>query len=265
LTWDILKPLNVKGDYEAIEQLLSQIKEIKVEKFISDKENNDYGMQNPAGEITIRKDGHITEKILIGNLTETTLFCKKSNYDSILSLSPQLCDLLSIGIIPYRNKALCAIYAFEANELEITCQDKTLLLKKEIDSEEKEQWKIIQGNEKIEADIEKVREFFAALREIKIKEFTIDNISDFTPYGLTEAQGSIFIKTNDINHTKKILIGNEDPENNTCYIKFASENSVYKVNAAVVKLSQTIDTFFIKNKEEKIKDKITTNGGEKYE
>jgi len=184
-TWTIVSPVETAGDSAAIVSNLKSILDTKIDRKISDGENDpgQFGLENPRGEIVIRQSGNLESRLLLGdeNPTGDFIFVKYSDKPGIYTVSKSLRTYVNKSLYDLRDKRVMHIRPLDVRKIRIISREKgEVILKQDGDA-----WNIIEPV-KIPAKSNDVMSFLNRLSNGRIKAFIDESPRDLNQYGLTD-------------------------------------------------------------------------------
>ncbi len=184
-TWTIISPVETAGDSVTIVSNLKSILDTKIERKISDDENDpgQFGLENPHGEIAIRQSGDLESRLLIGdeNPTGDFIFVKYSNKPGIYTVPKSLRTYVNKSLYDLRDKRVMHIRPLDVRKIRITSREKGEVVL----TQDGDNWNIIEPV-KIPAKSNDVISFLNRLSNGRIKAFIDESPRDLRQYGLAD-------------------------------------------------------------------------------
>lgn len=184
-TWTIVSPVETAGDSSAIVSNLKSILDMKIDRKISDGENNpgQFGLEIPRGEIVIRQSGNQESRLLLGdeNPTGDFIFVKYSDKPGIYTVPRSLRTYVNKSLYDLRNKRVMHIRPLDVRKIRITSREKGEVVLKQGG----ENWNLVEPV-KIPAESNDVMSFLNRLSNGRIKTFIDESPRDLRQYGLTD-------------------------------------------------------------------------------
>ncbi|MBA3961282.1 MAG: DUF4340 domain-containing protein [Chthoniobacterales bacterium] len=183
--WEIVKPLQARGDDQKIGDLLAQVTNARIEEFIGDGSGDlhTYGLAEPRGSITIYgADDKQGETLQLGATPEKNkeqIYARFEPRHGIYALSKKTEDLLAARPNDLRDHHLVRLETDALDRIHIqgAGQPEIVLARKG------ETWTIVsKSNEPANGD--EVRRLFNTLNEQQVSKFVADTASELPKYGL---------------------------------------------------------------------------------
>jgi Domain of unknown function (DUF4340) len=187
--WEIIKPLQARGDDQRIGDLLAQVTNARVQEFIGDDRGDlqTYGLSEPRGSITIYgADDKEGRTLQIGAVTEKIKDAVYARYlprNAVYALSKKTEEILSARPNDLRDRHLVRLDTNSLDRISIegTGQPKIVLARKD------QTWTIASRNNQ-PASGDEVRLLLDTLSEQQVTKFVADTASDLPKYGLDQPQ-----------------------------------------------------------------------------
>ncbi len=182
--WDIVKPLQARGDDQKIGDLLAQITNARIEEFVADGSSDlhSYGLAEPRGSITLYgagdeqgetlqlgAEGKKKDQVYGRFLPRNGIYALPKKTEEILTVRPN--NLRDLHLMRLDTDNLDRIHIQAAGQPEI------VLARKD------ESWNIASRNGQ-PANSEEVRRLINTLNEAQVTKFVADTASDVAKYGL---------------------------------------------------------------------------------
>ena len=147
--WNVVKPVAARGDFGAIDGVLSTISSTQVQRFIAPEATGlaQYGLDKPTLTVTLAGGG-TQSALLIGKSTgEGTYFAKDSNRPIVFSVGENLLKDLRKELNDVRRKDLFEFRPFTANRVEFVRSGGTVALEKTKGKDDADVWKTGTGTQ----------------------------------------------------------------------------------------------------------------------
>jgi hypothetical protein len=185
--WEIVKPLQARGDDQKIGDLLAQVTNARIQEFVADDRGDlhAYGLSEPRGSITIYgaddKEGRtlqigamaekIKDAVYVRYLPRNAVYALPKKTEEILTVRPN--DLRDLHLVRLDTNNLDRI------NIEATGEPKIVLARKE------QSWTIANRSNQ-PANGEEVRHLISALNDQQVTRFVADTASELPKYGLDQ-------------------------------------------------------------------------------
>ena len=129
--WKISRPVAARGDYAALEGLLTRLSSAQMDKIVSaePKDLKEYGLDKPSQMATVIA-GSSRASLLFGNKTEGGLYAKDASRPMVFVVEPTFAADLDKDISEFRRKDMFDARAFNANRIELHRGAETMILEK---------------------------------------------------------------------------------------------------------------------------------------
>jgi len=198
--WEIVKPLQARGDDQKIGDLLAQVTNTRVQEFVADDHGDlhAYGLSEPRGSITIygaddksanRTDSSRGEEgrtLQIGAVAEKIKDAVYARYlprNAVYALPKKTEEILTVRPDDLRDRHLVRLDTdnLDRINIEATGKPKIVLARKE------QNWTIANRNNQ-PANGDEVRRLIRALNDQQVTRFVADTASELSKYGLDQPQ-----------------------------------------------------------------------------
>jgi hypothetical protein len=198
--WEIVKPLQARGDDQKIGDLLAQVTNTRVQEFVAEDRGDlrAYGLSEPRGSITIygaddksanRTDSSRGEEgrtLQIGAVAEKIKDAVYARYlprNAVYALPKKTEEILTVRPDDLRDRHLVRLDTdnLDRINIEATGQPKIVLARKE------QNWTIANRNNQ-PANGDEVRRLISALNDQQVTRFVADTASELSKYGLDQPQ-----------------------------------------------------------------------------
>jgi Domain of unknown function (DUF4340) len=174
--WRLAQPVVARGDFSAIEGLVSRISTLQMTSIAAEKVDKpaEYGLDKPAATVTIgNKSSQAT--LEIGRSPEAgKLYARDASRPMVFTIDASLMDDLKKAPSDYRQKDLFDARAFNTNRIDVTRDGQTWTFEKSTaknaDGQDEEAWKQTAPAQKDE-DREKISEFLSAVTLVRAESF----------------------------------------------------------------------------------------------
>ena len=198
--WEIVKPLQARGDDQRINDLLAQVTNARIQEFVGDDSSDlhTYGLSEPRGSITIygaddksarRTDSSSGEEgrtLQIGAGAEKIKEAVYARYfprRAVYALPKKTEEILTVRPNDLRDRHLVRLdtNSLDRINLESSGQPKIVLARHE------QNWTMASRNNQ-PANSDEVRRLIDTLNEQQVTRFVADTASDLPKYGLDQPQ-----------------------------------------------------------------------------
>jgi hypothetical protein len=167
--WRITKPIMARGDYAAIEGLVTRLSSSQLDKIVTEdpKSLSEYGLDKPVETATVLS-GSSRATLLFGKTTEGGMFAKDAARPIVFVLEPTLLKDIDKDISEFRRKDMFDGRSFNTNRIEVKRGSETFAFEKSKSADGKEEWKDAAGKA---ADTVKVDDLLTKLSNVRAQSF----------------------------------------------------------------------------------------------
>lgn len=144
--WKIVKPIEARGDYGAIEGLVTRLSSGQMQRIVEPEPSDlkAYGLASPAASVTVHA-GSARATLALGAEAEGARYARDLARPMVFTVDQAMATDLTRGLGDYRRKDLFDFRSYNATRVEIRRQNDTLTLEKTKDAEGKEIWRNAAG------------------------------------------------------------------------------------------------------------------------
>lgn len=235
--WKIVEPISAKADANEMENIIMDLKDLKVDVFIDDElppaEQADslshYGLSQPQIEVTVSFRDGTSKSLLVGKEKNGSVYVKLASDKTVFLVSGKIIGKLVKRPNDLRDRTIMAFQTRSVEKLELRYPGQSVICEKR-SHEEEEAWEIT-SPAKAKADRSQIDEILRKLQELRADQFVSDEPEDLAVYGLTQPVIQAIIYTGGA-EPERLLVGKKTGD--SVYVKTASGGSVYLVNARIV-------------------------------
>ena len=185
--WDIVKPLQARGDDQKIGDLLAQVTNARIQEFIGDDKGDlhAYGLSEPRGALTIYaaddKEGRTLQIGSVAEKIKDAVYARYLPRSAVYALPKKTEELLNVRPNDLRDRHLVRLDTdnLDRINLEATGQPKLVLARKD------QNWTIASRNNQ-PANADEVRRLISTLNDEQVTRFVADTASELPKYGLDQ-------------------------------------------------------------------------------
>jgi hypothetical protein len=155
--WSIVKPMQMRADYAAIEGLITSLSATLMSKFVGNDatpaELRTYGLDRPSATATVMTDdGRAT--IVLGRTENAETYAKEASRPQIVMVAPTIVADLNKPLAEYRRKDLFDARSFSTKRIEVKRGAEAFVFEKTMDKDGKETWRNAAGKTVDSAKVE---------------------------------------------------------------------------------------------------------------
>jgi len=253
-TWMLTEPLKDRADRTKVEAVLSACEFMRFKGVVKPRNGTvdlaEYGLDKPQAEVTVadRKGSHtlLIGKAFTGIDSSGTaafgkdLYVKLKDEPTIYCVSDDILDDIDQKVNDFRYRHPFELLTHRVEKIVLNNDAGTAVIIKGDD----DTWRLEQPADR--ADSTKVTDIISAVRDAEKQDFTADDVTDFTQYGLDKPSLSVEFTCKKEEGTRKLLIGKpvsepkegEKPEK--VYARVDGEKSVFTLKGEIIeKLSHS--------------------------
>ena len=246
-TWHVRQPIEAKGDAEEIEDLLSELRSLKVLTFEADGADTKVqleksGLDDPRIQVELT-DGDNTYAVDIGasipseDRTHGRVYVKTTVYqDAVYTVDEGIYHLLNKSVFDLRDKRVIDFQRTDTIRIEIKQDTETTVCTKNFDNT----WELQTPTGKIKADAEAVDALLFGVDSLEAAAFVGDSTGSLASYGL--ATPSITVAFTQRGEEKPTVLSIGDyTQDGTVYVKAEQSPQVSRVKRTLIdKIAQGI-------------------------
>jgi hypothetical protein len=185
--WEIVRPLQARGDDEKIGDLLANVTNARIQEFVSDDRGDlhAYGLSEPRGSITIygpdEKEGRTLQIGSAAEKIKDAVYTRFLPRHAVYALTKKTEDLLNVRPNDLRDRHLVRIDTNNLDRINIESsgQARVVLARKE------QNWTIASRNNQ-PANDDEVRRLLNTLNDQQVTRFVADTATELPKYGLDQ-------------------------------------------------------------------------------
>jgi hypothetical protein len=187
--WEIVKPLQARGDDQKIDDLLAQVTNARIQEFVADDRGDlhTYGLSEPRGAVTFygtdEKEGRTLQIGSGGEKIKDAIYARYLPRNAVYALPKKTEEILNIRPNDLRDRHLARIDTNNLDRINIepAGAPRMVLARKD------QNWTIAShGNQP--ANPEEVRRLLDTLNEQQVTRFVAETATELPKYGLDQPQ-----------------------------------------------------------------------------
>jgi hypothetical protein len=169
--WTVKAPIQTRGDYSAIEALLSRLSSASMIEIIDPNSPQSFGLESPTASITVGA-GSTRAVLDLGSESDGKLYARDRNRQLIFAVDPSLAPDVKKTIDDLRAKDLFEFRSFNAVRVRLTRGSETFEFQKVAGSgETADKWQRIVDGKPTDIDLTKVEDFLTKLAALRAQSF----------------------------------------------------------------------------------------------
>jgi hypothetical protein len=167
--WKVAKPFEARGDYGAIEGLVTRLSSGQMQRIVDAeaKDLKQYGLDRPATTVTVAA-GSARASLLFGATEAQAVYAKDASRPMVFAVEESLVNDVRKPAGDLRRKDVFDFRSFTANRIEVRRGADTLAFEKTKDKEGKDIWRTAGGEA---ADTTKVEDLLTKLSNLRATSF----------------------------------------------------------------------------------------------
>jgi hypothetical protein len=168
--WSLKAPTAARGDYSAIEALLTRLSTASMTEIIDPNSPESFGLETPSAVITV--GGGSTRAVLeLGAERDGKLFARDRARQLIFAVDPSLAADVKKGVDDLRDKDLFEFRSFNALGLRLVRGAQTFEFKKVTGGEGGDKWQRIADGKPTDTDLTKMEDLLTKLAALRAQSF----------------------------------------------------------------------------------------------
>lgn len=229
-TWNISKPLSLKGDDGIINHLLLTVEEAKITRVVDEAPQNlaDFGLQDPSLKIALRFKSKESKILLVGELSPLgrDTYIKLADEERVL-LSFLDTRQLNASLNDLRNKTLLDFTARDVTSVDLTYEGKAQRFVKK-----GEHWNLT-APVNARGDTDEILNFLNNIRFERIENFISETPEEAAPLGLTQPRIILNIKAEKAGRAWTLRIGKKY-DDHSYYAQRAEPHNIVTLSDSLV-------------------------------
>ncbi len=224
--WELLVPVRARGEKAAIQDIVANLVAARVDREIDPNPArlDDFGLDRPAAEITIRVRGRREpQSLLLGGKSPSGVwvYAKTADKPAVLALSDFVLRDATRPVTDFRDRTILAFDRKDVTGLEISWKGQ--LVAAELEGN---RWTVTRPAPS-KADEERITDFLDKLLFTKVKEFVSDAPPALAPYGLDQpARVTVWLGKEKSQVSRELLLGKVDAAKKGLYAARPGERTV---------------------------------------
>ncbi|MBI3268099.1 MAG: DUF4340 domain-containing protein [Planctomycetes bacterium] len=215
--WRIVKPIQYPAEKAAIDSVVNTFEFFSYKGKIPQEAGKTldlslYGLDKPRGSLVVHYKKDKAEKSVTLKFGEKSavgdqVYLQVEGNPDVYTVEPTLWKNLDKKLTDWRDRTLARFEVFEVEKLLLGVGDTELELAKKDDK-----WSVVRPYAD-RADDDKVRELLTQLHDVRVEEFTADEVKDFAQYGLDKPALRYTVFTRGNEKGSSVAIGGPAPDN----------------------------------------------------
>lgn len=206
--WKLTKPIGVKADFGTVEGLVGQLQSARMKSIVSNDPTGadlkKYGLDKPQATVNLSSGSARATLLIGGKSDDTSLYARDASKPMVITVENGLLDNFKKPADDYRRKDLFEFRAYNANHVEITRNNQTVVFDRVKSAKENTPDKWHRASPAAaDVDKDKMDAFLAKLANMRAEKF-VDSTSGV---GLDKPAMTIFVKYDDSKKEERVSFG----------------------------------------------------------
>jgi uncharacterized protein DUF4340 len=228
--WKITKPLEVRADFSTVEGLVGRLQSAQMKSIVTAEATPEdlkkYGLDKPDTTVNIKAGSATATLVLGGKSPDNMVYARDLSKPAVMTVESSLADELKKGADEYRRKDLFEFRVYNANRVEITRPDGTVVFErvKGQGDTAQDKWRRVSPNA-ADADRDKVEGMLSRLSNMRASAF----VDSTAKTGLDKPAMTVAVKFDDGKKEEKVTFGKDG---DTVYVLRPGEPGAAKADTA---------------------------------
>ena len=228
--WKITKPVQTKADFGSVEGLVGRLQSVQMKSIVADNppaaDLKKYGLDKPAATVNLSAGSTRATLLIGGKAEENTIYARDASRPAVLTVESALLDDLKKSADDYRRKDVFEFRPFNANRIEMTRNDQTVVLERVKGQGENapDTWRRVTPSAK-DVERDKSDSLLSKLSNIRAASF----VDTTAKTGLDKPALVVSVKFDDGKKEEKVTFGQAGSD---VYVSRPGEPGAAKIDAA---------------------------------
>ena len=205
--WHVVSPIQTKADQSAVDAIVNQLSNGKVQEFIVEESKNlrTYGLENPDAAVIINEGSEPNQKkLIIGSIHDDNhIFAKDINRDPIFTVDSTIVKEIKKTLFDLRDKTVAVFERDSVYYIEINYTDTLTISFRRDDADE--WW--LESPQDAKAKKWKVTGLLSDIEYLKVKAFIGQKLSEKQQFGFTKPRLNVRLKNKNEKEIVHLKIG----------------------------------------------------------
>jgi len=228
--WKITRPVQTKADFGSVEGLVGRLQSVQMKSIVADNppaaDLKKYGLDKPEATVNLSAGSTRAALLIGGKAADNTIYVRDASRPAVFTVENALLDDLKKGADDYRRKDVFEFRPFNANRIEMTRNDQTVVLErvKGQGDNAPDTWRRVTPSAK-DVERDKSDSLLSKLSNIRAASF-VDSIAKT---GLDKPALTVSVKFDDGKKEEKVTFGQSGSD---VYVSRPGEPGAAKIDAA---------------------------------
>ena len=228
--WKITRPVQTKADFGSVEGLVGRLQSVQMKSIAADNppaaDLKKYGLDKPQATVNLNAGSARATLLVGGKADDTTVYARDASRPAVVTVENALLDDLKKGADDYRRKDIFEFRPFNANRIEMTRNNQTVVLERVKGQGENaaDSWRRVSPSAK-DVEREKSDGLLSKLSNIRAASF----VESTAKTGLDKPALTVSVKFDDNKKEEKVTFGQAGSD---VYVSRPGEPGAAKIDAA---------------------------------
>ena len=228
--WKITKPVQTKADFGSVEGLVGRLQSAQMKSIVADNppaaDLKKYGLDKPEATVNLSAGSTRATLLIGGKAEDNTIYARDASRPAVVTVESALLDDLKKSADDYRRKDVFEFRPFNANRIEMTRNDQTVVLERVKGQGENapDTWRRVTPSAK-DVERDKSDSLLSKLSNIRAASF----VESTAKTGLDKPALTVSVKFDDGKKEEKVTFGQAGSD---IYVSRPGEPGAAKIDAA---------------------------------
>jgi uncharacterized protein DUF4340 len=228
--WKITRPVQTKADFGSVEGLVGRLQSVQMKSIVADNpppaDLKKYGLDKPEATVTLNAGSARATLLIGGKAADNTIYARDASKTAVVTVESALLDDLKKSADDYRRKDVFEFRPFNANRIEMTRNNDTVVLERVKGQGENaaDTWRRVSPSAK-DVDREKSDGLLSKLSNIRAASF----VDSTAKTGLDKPALTVTVKFDDSKREEKVTFGQSGSD---VFVSRPGEPGAAKIDAA---------------------------------
>jgi len=228
--WKITKPVQTKADFGSVEGLVGRLQSVQMKSIVADNppaaDLKKYGLDKPEATVNLSAGSTRATLLIGGKAEDNTIYARDASRPAVVTVESALLDDLKKSADDYRRKDVFEFRPFNANRIEMTRNDQTVVLERVKGQGENapDTWRRVTPSAK-DVERDKSDSLLSKLSNIRAASF----VESTAKTGLDKPALTVSVKFDDGKKEEKVTFGQAGSD---VYVSRPGEPGAAKIDAA---------------------------------
>ena len=233
--WQLAEPIQAEADQDEVEVLLDDLLNKRVKQTLENETDlSKFGLDKPTVQVELWATGEEPyKKFLIGDKAiGYSVYLKEKSASSVITIESSALTDLSKPYTDFRDDTVIGFSLGDVKGITLSYPEQKSII---CSLNPEGAWMVDASSDfQAKADKTEIDDILDALKNLKVKVFEADGVTNLSQYGLDKPRIEATVMLGEDKTSKTLLVGKNVPETNRVYVKRQNSNSVFSVNKDIV-------------------------------